>query len=124
MVSGHMMHDESVYPDAMRYDGYRFYNKRQEVGHEHRHQFVTTSPEHLGFGHGMHACPGRFFAANEIKVFLIHLLLKYDWKFTEQQGRPESIQHGVEIICDQNVEFLFKERQPEVDLALLEGPTI
>lgn len=113
------MQDESIYPDAHRFDGYRFYNKRQEPGHEHRHQFVSTSPEHFGFGHGMHACPGRFFAANEIKIFLVHLLLKYDWKFAAQQGRPKSIEHGTEIICDQDVEFLFRPRQPELDLALL-----
>lgn len=119
VVSGHMMRDEAVYPDAQRFDGYRFYKKRQEAGKEHQHQFVSTSPEHLGFGHGMHACPGRFFAANEIKIFLIHMLLKYDWKFAEQQERPKSIQHGVEIICNPNVELLFKARQPEVDLALL-----
>lgn len=119
VVSGHIMRDDSVYPDAQRYDGYRFYNKRQEPGHEHRHQFVTTTPEHFGFGHGQHACPGRFFAANEIKIFLVHLLVKYDWKFVEQQGRPKNILHGTENICDRNVKFLFKPRQPEIDLALL-----
>ena len=33
----------------------------------------------MGFGYGEHACPGRFFASNEIKIALAHLLLKYDW---------------------------------------------
>ncbi|CAG8681675.1 12336_t:CDS:2, partial [Funneliformis mosseae] len=32
----------------------------------------------LTFGNGKHACPGRFFAVNEIKVALHHLLLKYN----------------------------------------------
>lgn len=119
VVSGHIMQDDSVYPDAQRFDGYRFYNKRQEPGHEHRHQFVSTSPEHFGFGHGQHACPGRFFAANEIKIFLVHLLLKFDWKFAEHQGRPKNFLLGTENICDRDVKFLFKQRQPEIDLALL-----
>ena len=33
---------------------------------------------YLPFGLGKHACPGRQFAVNEIKVALHHLLLKYD----------------------------------------------
>jgi len=32
----------------------------------------------LLFGLGKHACPGRFFAVNEIKIALHYLLLKYD----------------------------------------------
>lgn len=40
----------------------------------------SPSPGHLGFGVGNHACPGRFFAANEIKIFLCHMLLNYAFK--------------------------------------------
>lgn len=43
---------------------------------------VTTSPDHLALGHGEHACPGRFFAAIEIKILLCHLLLKYEWELS------------------------------------------
>ncbi|GES63543.1 cytochrome P450 [Aspergillus terreus] len=120
-VSAHHMRDESIYPDAQTYRGFRFYDKRQEAGNEHRFQFVTTSPEHLGFGHGIHACPGRFFAANEVKILLAHLLLKYDWKFAEDvgAGRPPNIMHGVENICNPTIKLLYKARQPEVDLAAL-----
>lgn len=113
------MQDESVYPDAQKFDGYRFYNKRQEHGQDNQHQFVSTSPEHFGFGHGVHACPGRFFAAQQVVIFLVHLLLKYDWKFTKQQGRPKQWEYGADFICDPNVEMLFRRREPEVDLALL-----
>jgi cytochrome P450 len=35
----------------------------------------------MAFGLGKHACPGRFFASNEMKVALCHLLLKYDFEF-------------------------------------------
>ncbi|PKY03130.1 cytochrome P450 [Aspergillus campestris IBT 28561] len=116
-VSTHVMHDNEVYPNAQTYDGFRFYKKRQVAGSEHRHQFVTTSPEHFGFGHGMHACPGRFFASNEIKIMLAHLLMKYDWKFAEGPERPASIMHGTEVICNPMVKLLYKSRQPEIDLA-------
>lgn len=39
----------------------------------------------MPFGYGKHACPGRFFAANEIKVIVINLLRKYD--IETRQGR-------------------------------------
>jgi cytochrome P450 len=119
IVSARTFRDDSVYPNADTFDGYRFYNKRKVPGNEHRYQFVTTSTEHFGFGHGVHACPGRFFAANEVKILLIHLLMKYDWKFAEDRGRPQPFMHGVEIICDPTVKLLFKARTPEVDLSKL-----
>ncbi|KAH7049327.1 cytochrome P450, partial [Macrophomina phaseolina] len=74
--------------DADNFDGYRFLRLREMAGQENRWQYVTTSAEMFGFGHGMsptsscmHACPGRFFASNELKIAIAHLLLMFDWKF-------------------------------------------
>ncbi|KAJ9144520.1 Gibberellin cluster-C20-oxidase [Pleurostoma richardsiae] len=72
--------DSSVYENPAEWDGYRFLKLRAQSGKENMAQLVATSADHLGFGHGEHACPGRFFAANEVKVALCHLLMKYDWK--------------------------------------------
>lgn len=117
-VSAHSNQDESIYRHAGSYDGYRFLKKRREPGHEHQHQLVTTSNESCyGFGHGIHACPGRFFAANESKILLSHLLLKYDWKFAEGDGRPQNLEIGTESIPDPTVEMLFRAHEPEIDLA-------
>jgi cytochrome P450 len=118
-VSAHINEDDSVYPHASTYDGFRFYKKRQEPGHEHRHQLVTTTSENFGFGHGRHACPGRFFAANETKILLVHLLLKYDWKFKDVKGRPRNFEVGTESIADPSVELLFRGRECEVDVRML-----
>lgn len=64
---------------------------RSEDGKEHMAQLVSTSSDHLGFGHGQHACPGRFFAANEIKVVLCHILVKYDWKLApDTDTKPDT----------------------------------
>ncbi|KAJ5564247.1 hypothetical protein N7513_000489 [Penicillium frequentans] len=118
-VSAHINQDETIYPSPEKYDGYRFLKKRQEPGHEHKHQFVTTTRESYGFGHGVHACPGRFFAANESKILLIHLLLKYDWKLKDDSGRPKSFEMGSEIVTDPTVELLVRSRDPGLDLSAL-----
>ncbi len=85
--------DPEVYPEPEKFDIGRFLKMRQQPGQEHNWQFVTTSPEHILFGHGQHACPGRFFASNEIKIALCHLLFKYDWRLIPGTGRPP--QRGV-----------------------------
>lgn len=82
MVALDLKDDPSIFGEgASEYRPQRFVELRQKPGHENKWQFVTTAPEHLAFGHGMHSCPGRFFASNEVKVILVHLLLKYDWKW-------------------------------------------
>ncbi|KAJ5350884.1 hypothetical protein N7541_008611 [Penicillium brevicompactum] len=117
-ISTKPLEDDEIYPNAATYDGYRFLKKRQEPGNEHRHQFVTTTTDHFVFGHGVHACPGRFFAANETKILLLHLLMKYDWKL-QSDGRPKNFENGTESITDPTIEMLFRSRQPEVDLSFL-----
>ncbi len=48
-----------------------------------QYQFVSVTKENMAFGFGRHACPGRFFAANEIKHILAQLLLNYDMALPE-----------------------------------------
>ena len=80
-VSAHSQWDPDVYDRPHEWDGWRFLRMREGVpGKDKVSQLVSTSPDHFGFGHGLHACPGRFFAANEIKIALIHMLLKYEWR--------------------------------------------
>ena len=49
---------------------------------------VSTSVEMQTFGHGRHACPGRFFAANELKLLLAYMVINYDVEPLAK--RPES----------------------------------
>ena len=53
------------------------------AGRENKHLFVTVSPESLTWGYGNHACPGRFFADNELKGILIELLRKWDLRVAD-----------------------------------------
>ncbi|PGH06156.1 hypothetical protein GX51_02544 [Blastomyces parvus] len=83
VVACDKMWDPNIYPNPTTYDPYRFLKLRETPGHETSAQLVSPSPEHLGFGFGKHACPGRFFAGNEVKIALCHILLKYDIKLAE-----------------------------------------
>ncbi|EON97550.1 putative cytochrome p450 protein [Phaeoacremonium minimum UCRPA7] len=116
MVSFQNLRDPSIYPDPDVFNPRRFLDLRQQPGQENRWQLVSTSPEHLAFGHGLHACPGRFFASNEVKVALCHLLLKYDWKLADGIDRPKDIVYGSEMGVDGNAKVLFRRREEEVPL--------
>lgn len=109
--------DPSLFANPEEFDGHRFYELRQKPNNESKHQFVTTSNDYLPFGHGKHACPGRFFASNEIKVILAHLLLQYDFKFPDGQGRPVRNFFGLDRGMNPESRVLFKRRTPEVSLA-------
>jgi hypothetical protein len=52
---------------------------------------ATTDHNHLSFRHGYYACPGRYITSAKIKMALTKMLLRYDLKFTEMQGRPQSL---------------------------------
>lgn len=116
MVSAESFTDPNIYPEPSKFDVYRFMRMREMAGMENKAQFVSTSPEHLLFGHGQHACPGRFFASNELKVALCHLLLKYDWKFLEGQGRPKIREFEINSSVDPKCQVQFKRREEEIAL--------
>ncbi|KAF8463174.1 cytochrome P450 [Russula ochroleuca] len=82
--------DERIHPNADEFDGFRFAKLRESEGNNmtSRHQAVSTSSELLAFGLGKHTCPGRFFAANEVKALFAHIVTTYDIKFEEGKGVP------------------------------------
>lgn len=88
------------------YNPRRFLDLRQQPGQTTKWQFVTTSADHLAFGHGRHSCPGRFFAANEIKVILTYLLLGFEWKFMAEASGGVS--------TDPNAKVLIRVRDQDV----------
>jgi hypothetical protein len=50
--------------------------------------------------------PGRFFAANEVKALLAHMVVTYDMKFEEGKGfPPDSCIAGMRIPGRANVVF-------------------
>ncbi|KAL4919607.1 cytochrome P450 [Aspergillus aurantiobrunneus] len=116
MVSGDGTRDPSVYPNPETFDAYRFLKLRETPGHETSAQLVSPSPEHLGFGYGNHACPGRFFAANEVKIALAHILLKYDFKLAPGAAKPSIQQSGISWNANATAKISIRRRQEEISL--------
>jgi len=100
MVTGSPVHeDPATYDHPDTFDGFRFSRMRDDlagktnaadagVGEFFNRQMVSTGQDHLVFGHGKHSCPGRFFAATEIKAMLAHILINYEVKAETEGLRP------------------------------------
>ncbi|KAH7048220.1 cytochrome P450 monooxygenase [Macrophomina phaseolina] len=99
--------------DPDNFDGFRFEKLRRLPGNELKYQLAGTGRYATGFGFGGHACPGRFFAINEMKIIFAYLLLNYDIK--TRDGRPKNLQKPTGTIYpDPKAEILFKSRTPDV----------
>ncbi|KAI3395981.1 hypothetical protein diail_551 [Diaporthe ilicicola] len=83
------LRDPTLYEKPDEYDGYRFYRLRQEDGKDKAAQLVAVTPDFMAFGFGSHACPGRFFAAHEVKLVMCHMLLNYEWKVADGAEQPK-----------------------------------
>lgn len=105
-----------VYPEPLKFDGHRFL-KWRGTDRDNRAHLVSTGTASPGFGHGAHGCPGRFFAANEIKVALCHLIMKYDVQLPAGVTSTEPIIHGLDVIASPGAEVTMRRRsEVEVDI--------
>lgn len=113
----HMWSGE-FYKNPEQFDPYHFMDLRW-TEKEHMAHLVSTSAEHIGFSNGEHACSGRFFAANELKILLCHMLLKYEWKLPE--GHDLScIPFGLPLVPNPGARMLVRRRQEEINLDSLD----
>lgn len=93
--AGSMNFDDEIHEDPFKFDALRYYNLRMAKDKEEsavkaaevvaNSQFVSVGTSSLTFGYGRHACPGRFFAVNEIKMIMATALLHYDMKNVDGQ---------------------------------------
>ncbi|KZL80201.1 ent-kaurene oxidase [Colletotrichum incanum] len=109
----HIGRDPELFPEhPNKFDPYRFTKLRQNEGEGNHFQFASVTNGTMAFGWGKHACPGRFFASNEIKLILIHLLTNYDIKVVAgpdgKMQRYPNLEFGNMNMPDVKRKLLFK----------------
>lgn len=87
--------DGERFEDPEKFDPFRFSRQRENAAPEvptGNLSFVTTGIDNLAFGHGKHACPGRFLVDFEMKMTLAYVLNNYDLAMPEEYKgkRPKS----------------------------------
>ncbi|EGO05415.1 hypothetical protein SERLA73DRAFT_83088 [Serpula lacrymans var. lacrymans S7.3] len=105
-------YDSEIYENADVFNPFRFANEKQE-GEQAWHQMVSTNADYLPFGHGRGSCPGRFFAASELKTMLAHIVVTYDIKFEDGAVRPTNITFGPASTPNMKAKLLFRKRVVE-----------
>lgn len=105
-------HDGRFYSDPETFDALRFYQLRQQSDEDaNRHQFTGTGDNvNMHWGAGKHACPGRFFANNAIKMMLAYFLLNYDLRLKRGESRPRSMMAMMSKTPDPRAEIEFRRR--------------
>ncbi|KAI1380477.1 cytochrome P450 monooxygenase [Hypoxylon crocopeplum] len=104
--------DPDFYENPEEFDGFRFEKERaKNPDNAGRQTYAASNHESMAFGFGRHACPGRFFASNEIKAIMGYLLLNYDMKFAEGQTRPQSHLFETQNLPDHEATVLFRKRR-------------
>lgn len=108
--------DSKLFENVDHFDGFRFERLRSLPGNDAKYQFVTThDTDQLHWGVGTHACPGRFFAAYEIKMLLAKILLQYDIRLEglrdSELQRPPDIKRDIRVIPNPVAEVSFRNRQ-------------
>lgn len=118
LVDGIQGTDPGVYENPEKFDIYRWLRLQETPEFANKAHFVSTSPEHLGFGHGIHSCPGRFFTANEIKLALCFILLRYDWELAPGTT-VEPTRFGTQFMMNPKTTLRYRKREAELDLESL-----
>ncbi|KAI0155226.1 cytochrome P450 [Xylariaceae sp. FL1272] len=108
--------DPKRFQDPQTFDPHRFADLRNGtapnlLGYDNleRYQFMTTTKDFMHFGYGRHACPGRFFAANQIKLIMVNILLGYDVRMPDGlTERYPSQRKGVDVFPDFSKDLLVR----------------
>jgi cytochrome P450 len=114
--------DNAIYPEAAQFQPFRYVDAREaiaanvetgkfgteEIIKKANYATVSTSTDFLAFGHGRQACPGRFFAVNELKLLLAYMVLNYDIEPLEK--RPDGKWIGQVSLPDMKAKIKIRRR--------------
>lgn len=114
-ISSHRMWSSEYYENPDEFEAFRFAERRKIQGLENRSQLVATSQDHTAFSHGKHACPGRFFAANEVKIAMVHIILKYDVRI-DDAAQAKWTEYGTNMFTNRKAQVSVRRREAEIDI--------
>ncbi|KAI4214045.1 MAG: hypothetical protein LQ351_003449 [Letrouitia transgressa] len=89
-----LMRNEQFFPEPERFDGLRFVKDLEAsaaaggkgAGNPMRGTSVTdVSKEYPVWGYGSHFCPGRYHASLVLKLIVIHLVSRYDFRLEKEE---------------------------------------
>ncbi|CAJ2510544.1 Uu.00g095130.m01.CDS01 [Anthostomella pinea] len=110
--SFHHNFDPAVHPQPESFDTMRHLRKRQERTNTHRYHFASVSDDMMNWVAGRHACPGRFFAQETLKLMFIHLLTHYEFKHAEDtKESPRYLSNNLFVIANPALPVLFREKE-------------
>lgn len=81
LVNSHL--DEEIFQDPLTFKYDRFQDKTKVFSKDGKPIKLTSAL--IPFGGGMNLCPGRFIARSEIKLYVIALLVLFDFELPEDQ---------------------------------------
>ncbi|KAI5801300.1 cytochrome P450 [Geopyxis carbonaria] len=105
--------DPALYDSPLAFDGFRHARLRDaDAGAQHKHQATSATSDYLVFGLGKHACPGRFFVVNELKILTAYLVCNYEFRLPGKEGvRPGNVFFSFSCAPDTKVRMSFRRRK-------------
>ncbi|KAB8236940.1 cytochrome P450 [Aspergillus alliaceus] len=99
VLSGNLHRDNDFYDDGQSYKPFRFVSKLAEGSSDKAPSLPLTNEKYLTFGYGRHACPGRWFSFQVMKVTIAYIIANYDIEPLEK--RPDNM-----LFADLNIPYL------------------
>ncbi|KAJ5798638.1 uncharacterized protein N7503_007934 [Penicillium pulvis] len=106
-----MLFDDEFVQNPLEFDGLRFCDLANTSETPEIFRYTSTNPHYLQFGDGKHVCPGRFFAADELRLILAYLLLHFEIKI--QGGLPKDFKIKRHNLPHLGVNILLKKIEEE-----------
>lgn len=97
-------------PNATEFDPHRF-SHAGAATEKQQPMTAITEDMLLPWGAGPHACPGRFLAADGIKMMVMNLVYRYEFKYPEGVSkRPENDKGHLTMGPCSSLGLLFREK--------------
>lgn len=99
------------------FDGHRFFRLRESnKASESAFKMGMATEDSLGFGLGSQACPGRFFAVNQMKLMLSKFLTSWDLTLEKsgikyEGGRPKYEYYDFSVVAPTQFGMRLRKRE-------------